>query len=499
MSMDNHTTGYKASGKATLDVASHFSCDLVGNSFKHKYFLQTIHELGISLRQPDFESLRRYKNLWLPLVNGFHHDELIPPPDIAWLWHCHRLAPRDYVRYATQEFGVILEANPPFALQTNPSFLGQGAAFLTRQLWQKLYPDEPFFLSEAQRSDEAIPRLLSGFDLLASTERQATFLWQVSGERFDDVDFLEEGVGSYYKFLTLKSKAKQMILVPTYQIDLMWHTHILSSISLYNKDCTAMIGSTFHHDDSLNDRSEGGVLDTSYRATKELWRKEFGADYVVQGGMYRGEPPSPYFDQKWTATEANIILVNLEMGASSTSPADGPTQWASVDGRASDGQPAFIPTNTRMKMKLAGMPHRENYVLGKHYGKVGYFHLETREAHFIICNRLTGRIRKLESDIACEKCCCGNPADIARREERLRETQEVQSMMTARRNAPNPDGNVGGNRRYYDDGYGWIYPAFIWDSCGGACGGTVACSTGTTKADYKLRLFLMATNSLLSR
>jgi hypothetical protein len=259
-----------------------------------------------------------------------------------------------------------------------------------------------------------------------------------------------------------------------------------------------MIGSTFHHDDSLNDRSEGGVLDTSYRTTKELWRKEFGVDYVVEGGMYRGEPPSPYFDQKWTATEANIIPVCLEMGASSTSPADGPTQWASVDGLTRDGQPAFIPTNTRMRMKLAGMPRRENYVLGMHHSQVGYFHLETREAHFIICNRLYGRMRKLETEIASDVCCCGNPANVAGKEERLREIQEVQSVMTARRDAPRPTGNVGGDRRYYDDGDGWIYPVFICEKCGGACGGDVASSIGTNKADYKLRLFLMATNSLLS-
>jgi hypothetical protein len=379
------------------------------------------------------------------------------------------------------------------------NFHGEGAAFTTRQLWQKAYPDEPFFFSEIQKSDEAIPsRLLSGFDLLSSTERQATFLWQVSGERFEDISFLNEGVENYYRFLTLKAKAKQMVLVPTYQVDMMWHTHILSSLSLYNKDCTAIIGSTFHHDDSLNDRSEGGVLDTSYRTTKELWRKEYGEDYVVQGGMYRGEPPSPYFDRKWTGTETNITPVNLEMGASSTSPASGPTQWASVYDRASDGQRAFIPINTSRSYNLKAMPHRELYVLGKHNGKVGYFHLETREAHWIICERITGRIRQLQSDIAMEKCCCGSPAHIASTKKRLRESQEVKSIMIARRKAPKPGGNVGGDRRYYDDACGWIYPMTIWNSCGGACGGSVAYSAGKNKTDQKLRRFLMATHSLLS-
>jgi len=40
----------------------------------------------------------------------------------------------------------------------------------------------------------------------------------------------------------------------------MWHTHNLSSLRLYDNDCKAIVGSTFHHDDSFNDRIEGGDL-----------------------------------------------------------------------------------------------------------------------------------------------------------------------------------------------------------------------------------------------
>jgi hypothetical protein len=279
-----------------------------------------------------------------------------------------------------------------------------------------------------------------------------------------------------------------MVLVPTYQIDLMWHTHILSSLSIYNKDCEAMIGSTFHHDDSFNDRTEGGILDTSYRSTKELWRKEYGADYVVEGGMYRGEPPAPYFKEKWAATKTNIIPVTVEMGASSTSPARTPTRWASLDGLTSDGEPAFIPTNTRLRDQLKVWPRRENYVLGKYY-EVGYYHLETREAHYIICKRLSGRIKTLESEIAFDRCCCGRQAKVARKEEQLGESRRVLSIMTARRNAPKPAGDVGGDRRYYEyhgGGYVWLYPIVIWDSCGGACGGNVACDRGTNNTNSKL-------------
>ncbi len=140
--------------------------------------------------------------------------------------------------------------------------------------------------------------LLSGFDLLASTEQPAFFLCQISGERFRDDDFLAEGVRSYTKFLKLKPKAgnSQTVLVPTYQIDLMWHTHILSSISEYIKDCIAIMGQTLHqHDDLLTHRSEGGILDVAFKATARLWKEEYNSKYVVCGSMYRGEPLHAFF------------------------------------------------------------------------------------------------------------------------------------------------------------------------------------------------------------
>ena len=53
------------------------------------------------------------------------------------------------------------------------------------------------------------------------------------------------------------------------------------------------------HDDSLTDRSEGGVLDSNFHATKKLWYNVYSAEYKVAGGMYRGEPPKQFFDRKW--------------------------------------------------------------------------------------------------------------------------------------------------------------------------------------------------------
>lgn len=392
----------------------------------------------------------------------------------------------DYERYCNEKFGKVLETNRPFSLQLSTSPEEEANA-LTRELWKDAYTHESFFLQTQSTVDGENKgeedQLLSGFDLLGSTQRQATFLWQVSGERFDDDSFLADGVANYYNFLKLTQRARSLkvILVPTYQIDLMWHTHILTSIEKYNQDCEKIMGSTFHHDDSLTDRSEGSVLNTSFSKTKELWRTAYGTEYIIPGGMYRGEPPVEYFSKKfnnWNAHEpgANQHLVGL-FGASSTSPSI--TKWAPVDGLTSEGLQAFVPTNTTTRVQLKSMDKKENYVLGKTNNGTGYFHLETVDAHEIMLKRVQRQIQKLESDIACGHACCFYSASkMTSKEQELRNLMELKGVIQARVNSPKPNGRPSSDATttnrdtdYYDGTGVWLYPPFIWDGCGGACGG----------------------------
>ena len=221
------------------------SMDLVTLAKQHVEFLKDLHRSGISITRPSKESLRRYCDLWLPLVRSVECDtKLIPPADVAWLWHCHRLAPYRYQSYLKSKFGMscdILEATPPFTLQfeepgdikktrilstlLDPCHQDDGdIEYLTQKLWYERYPQEPFFL-KATSSSTDIPSdsmnpdlLLDGFDLLGSTDRQATFLWQVSGPRFNDLSFLQDGLQNYIKFLQLKRLGvapETQIIVPT--------------------------------------------------------------------------------------------------------------------------------------------------------------------------------------------------------------------------------------------------------------------------------------------
>jgi hypothetical protein len=105
--------------------------------------------------------------------------DLIPPSDIAWLWHCHRLAPYRYMDYVQATYFQSDISNHvqgsfdvgkmstdfecyhrerPFIFQsqkTESSNLHNGpendveyadSCSYTQVLWKKLYPHESFFL-----------------------------------------------------------------------------------------------------------------------------------------------------------------------------------------------------------------------------------------------------------------------------------------------------------------------------------------------------------------
>jgi len=334
----------------------------------HITFLRMIHTTGVTLTKPSNESIRRYVNLWLPLLVELQQQQqqaspssdnvdhptkfcdrlnlLIPPDDIAWLWHCHRLAPYHYLAYIQERFfnkkieweyegtkkkrfitdipsNEFINAPNPFNFQSmsskdSSSNTTRMAGDDTMRIWNDRYPNESFFLqtnvvennvSTNNHVEDSISpspptvcnhHLLGGFDIVASCLHQATFLYQISQSEFSNETFLHRGVENYVKFIRLLPKKRHKYIVPTYQIDLIWHTHILSSGCQYHNDNIDINGYILDHNDTLNVRTVGGELDTNFRDTVKLWWDVYNERYYVKGGMYRGEAPLDFFDPGWS-------------------------------------------------------------------------------------------------------------------------------------------------------------------------------------------------------
>lgn len=89
-----------------------------------------------------------------------------------------------------------------------------------------------------------------------------------------------------------KEKGIKSFSVPTYDIDLIWHTHQLHPVS-YCEDLLKIMGKILEHDDTDSDRTKGQKLDTGFTGTTKTFEDMYGRRYWRVGAMYKGSAPSP--------------------------------------------------------------------------------------------------------------------------------------------------------------------------------------------------------------
>ena len=303
---------------------------------EHKAFLRLVHsapgggdELYLGRALPG--AIERYLEFWLPLVDreggGEGDKRLIPPVDVAWVWHLHRLAPLRYAAYCTERFGRVLDPTTA-AFQAQSEAAEADAASAegeTRRLWQHHFGEVAFFqprgegdgrpsewgprdplshqTTVAPEVREACARVRSahGWDYEVETcsARQRTFLWQVSQPGCTDAAAMST---RYLRFLGLMRAHgySEHFFVPSYDIDFAWHTHMLTSTSDYLRETELLANAPggVDHDDSVNQRHEDSKLHQGWADTKAMWALDhFGAsDPIDQAGVtYRGEPPDWWF------------------------------------------------------------------------------------------------------------------------------------------------------------------------------------------------------------
>ncbi|KAK9749676.1 hypothetical protein RND81_02G142900 [Saponaria officinalis] len=276
-----------------------FSVDLVESAKKVMKFLGVVDQ-NRHLYEDDVlhRAIYRYNAFWLPLLAKHMEkpvcgeDPLVVPLDCEWIWHCHMLNPLRYKSDCEQIFGKILSNRSVISTAEATS---KGAS---EEVWNKMYPDEPYeldlnkpFLQNHSKNEK-----FTSYDLVAAVKRQISFTYQMSRPYTTDDQYLQEAVARYKGFLhmirTNDKRAVKCFCVPTYDIDLIWHTHQLHPDS-YCKDLTEMVGRVLHHNDTVSDRSPDKPLYTGFSQITAQWDEIFGKSYWKAGTLHRGNSPTP--------------------------------------------------------------------------------------------------------------------------------------------------------------------------------------------------------------
>ena len=105
-------------------------------------------------------------------------------------------------------------------------------------------------------------------------------VWKIMKDPFK-ADMTEDqvlfAVKQYKRFLNLKIKYPELNLVPTDDIDMVWHSHILDT-EQYAKDCANLFGKFLHHNPFFGEfgnetQKEMGIM---FKETSDMWLHEYG-------------------------------------------------------------------------------------------------------------------------------------------------------------------------------------------------------------------------------
>ncbi|EXC03907.1 hypothetical protein L484_016112 [Morus notabilis] len=296
------------------------SVDLVAAAKRQLKFLAAVDRNRNLYEGPVLDrAIYRYNACWLPLLAK--HTEtpvcegpLVVPLDCEWIWHCHRLNPVRYKSDCEELYGKILDNSNVV------SSLEDTCKKETEEIWKSLYPEEPYTLdfnralSEDAAEKTCVLEKCTKYDLVSAVKRQSPFSYQVSRPHMSNDCFLKGAVARYKGYLHLirrnKEKSLNRFCVPTYDIDLIWHTHQLHPVS-YCKDLRKLVGKILEHDDTDSNRTKGMKLDNGFSGTTKQWEETFGTRYWRAGAMYRGSTPTPI-----TNTPFSSNMIKKEIAAS---------------------------------------------------------------------------------------------------------------------------------------------------------------------------------------
>jgi len=117
-------------------------------------------------------------------------------------------------------------------------------------------------------------------ELSAAVTRQLVFAQKMERQLWIRSPTLEGTmkriIGRYGNFLQLFKLYPKTMLVPTLDIDLVWHTHQLSH-ARYRQVTEQLVGTLIDHNDKLGKP----VLDDGMQRTKNLYRIRFGEEYQI--------------------------------------------------------------------------------------------------------------------------------------------------------------------------------------------------------------------------
>ncbi|KAG7023996.1 Glycine-rich domain-containing protein 1, partial [Cucurbita argyrosperma subsp. argyrosperma] len=249
------------------------------------------------------EAIRRYEELWMPLISdlmvaGASPPMILPPLDVEWVWFCHTLNPVGYKHYCETRFFKLI-GKPSIFDEENEDY----AYMRCKEIWVKRYPTQSFENEESSSLRDEIS--VENHELLELV-RSHKHLYSTFSEPFrSEIIYLIAAKQRYKGFLYMlqSSSDECSSFVPASDILLMWLTH-QSYPTVYAEDVKEMQG-----DLSKVVRFGETVKAMELEKTKQLWHRTFRQPYEKAGGgitMELGRAVTSNPLAYWEASDSDV-------------------------------------------------------------------------------------------------------------------------------------------------------------------------------------------------
>ena len=272
-----------------------FLLDLEDEAKIHLQFLRTAQSVPELHRDSSYlrNAIRRYEDIWIPLLRSTQAERLlvVAPLDVDYVWHCHQLHPIDHLKYLESNY---IQAEFSRRIQPEDPDDFQEMLSRTQDLWERL-TDEPFIVTPDDKDKLFSMGSSRLFELCL---RKGNFYKHFEHICWEDEAYLQLAVKRYKMFLTLMESYRNEFLTPTYQIDLIWHTHMRHP-HLYRLDTGRIFSDVLNHSDEETDRSPGSKLAKGWETTKRLWEGYYGEPYQTCTECFSGVMNTPRTSGKY--------------------------------------------------------------------------------------------------------------------------------------------------------------------------------------------------------
>lgn len=183
---------------------------------------------------------------------------------IEWIWHVHRLHPIAYYNDCINQVpGRYFIDKKVRKLNIN-----QYEKMIHCSL-EKSILNQRIFVP----SIDLTKAVLCQHNFLEKFQNHKLYLYDL---RRMDMTWFEQMIENYISFMKLARK--NTIIVPTFDIDIIWHTHMRYPMH-YREFSSTLCGFVLDHDDSMTPE----ILKDAYQNTAERWKNAYQSEYGQNG------------------------------------------------------------------------------------------------------------------------------------------------------------------------------------------------------------------------